>query len=485
MNPQPNASNQLPNRWTNEFLDSMRQVTDPLADQVVAELFKQGQITAVNDLLLHLVNNDQIIPDQLPPVVQDYLKTQINLPPWADLKKLQLAEEFFADYGMLICLSLICASLPECYANARGVEVLRFTARLKTDAQRRIAETAQMIIDVNSVGGLGAEGKGIRTVQKVRLMHAAIRHFLSAREDWNPDWGKPINQEDMAMTLMAFSWTVIECLKKFSILVTPEQAEAYLHSWKVVGHLMGLRDDMLPENYDDAGALLAAVHDRQFKAGDAGREMADALIKLMEYQIPGNFFDGFPATLIRYLLDEEMGDLLGIPADDWTKKLIGPFRALAGLQEDEVEQSVVMRKVVDIFSREFLEGLIWLERGGTRAPFKIPEQLRENWQLQTDPPGFRNLQTSFFAVIGKVFNSVLAFILGRAVLTLLVPTVALLVILILITAPLVNDAAPLGMFSLELARTAERVQTVISSWNEQNQLRAIFSLGLGFILTLL
>ncbi|HQR33674.1 MAG TPA: oxygenase MpaB family protein [Blastocatellia bacterium] len=481
MNPQPNPSNQLPNRWTDDFLNSMRQVTDPVADQVVAELFKQRDVAAVNDLMMHLVKDDQVIPDQLPPVVKNYLNAQFSLPPWADQRKLQIAEELFADYGMLICLSLLCASLPECYANARGVHVLRFTARLKTDTQRRIAETAQMVIDVNSLGGLGPDGNGIRTVQKVRLMHATIRNFLTGNKDWNSDWGQPINQEDMAMTMMAFSFTVIECLKKFGIQVTPEQAEAYLHSWKVVGHLLGLRDEMLPENMDDAGALLAAIHRRQFEFSDDGKDMAEALVALMENQLPGTFFDGFAPTLIRYLLGDEMGDLLRLPQTDWTKKLIGPFRELCGLEQDEVEESVVMRKVVDVAGREFLKGLVWLERGGTRAPFKIPQHLRERWHVPV-PARFRTLQSSLLATIGHVFKSLLTFLLGRVTLVMLVPTLALLAILLWITFPLINATAPLGMFSLELAGTAEQAQAVISSWNAPSQLRAIFSLGLGFIL---
>lgn len=202
MNLQPNASN----RWTDELLDKMRQQTDPVAEAVVAEIFNQGYAQNVNALMLQLIENDQLPPDGLPSAVKDYLNNQFDLPKWADQDKLQIAEELFADQGMLICLSLICASLPECYANANGVHALRMTARLKDDTRRRVAETAQMVLDVNAVGGFGPNGKGIRTIQKVRLMHATIRHFLLASTEWKPEWGQPINQEDMAMTLMTFSF---------------------------------------------------------------------------------------------------------------------------------------------------------------------------------------------------------------------------------------------------------------------------------------
>jgi hypothetical protein len=75
-------------------------------------------------------------------------------------------------------------------------------------------ETGQFLIDVLTVGGLDDEhGKGRRTIQRVRLMHAAVRHLIMARNDqgappvcgdepplWHKDWGTPIGQEDLAGT---------------------------------------------------------------------------------------------------------------------------------------------------------------------------------------------------------------------------------------------------------------------------------------------
>ena len=52
-------------QWTDAFLDSMRQVTDPLGDDAVHDLFLEGDIDAVNALLHELVKNDQMIPDRL------------------------------------------------------------------------------------------------------------------------------------------------------------------------------------------------------------------------------------------------------------------------------------------------------------------------------------------------------------------------------------------------------------------------------------
>ena len=93
-----------------------------------------------------------------------------------------------------------------------GIVIYR-TAQLYTNPRRRIVETSQMIIDVMQEGGLEPGGYGVRTAQKVRLMHAGVRHLLLQR-DWNPAWGVPINQEDLAGTLASFSAMVLDGLMK-------------------------------------------------------------------------------------------------------------------------------------------------------------------------------------------------------------------------------------------------------------------------------
>src|SRR5436190_19317604 len=99
-----------------------------------------------------------------------------------------------------------------------------------TKMMRRLLETSQMVINVMSEGGLDLNGAGIITVKKVRLYHAAIRYFLlnSGRDSaaWDSEvYGKPINQEEMAGTLMAFSALVINGLTQVGVELTKEQKE--------------------------------------------------------------------------------------------------------------------------------------------------------------------------------------------------------------------------------------------------------------------
>lgn len=372
-------------QWTNDFLDSMRSVTDPPADQAVRELFEQGEVGAVNQLMSDMLKNDQLVPEALPPCIRRYIEKSERLPEWADANKISQAEDFFARNGMLIGMTLLFSSLPMCYACAKGVQVLSLTARLETDAKRRVAETSQMIIHVMVPGGLSATGRGVDEAQKVRLMHAAVRHLINQSGHWDSSWGAPINQEDLAGTLLSFSFLPTTSLEKLGINVLPEEAEAYLHAWNVVGHVMGVKSELLPANMNEANQLVDLIGKRNFEASEAGREMTSALIEMVDDTLPGSIFKGFPATMIRFLNGDQVADIVGVTSVDWTRKLIGPIGKIFGRIEGEEDRSRILGVVSEHFGRAFMESFSWIDRGGHRAPFEIPDVLREQWNLKAHP----------------------------------------------------------------------------------------------------
>ena len=172
--------------WTDTFLDPMRQLGDSPADIAIASLFAEGDIQSVNALMRNLVENEDF-SDSLPPAVSNFLRTTEDLPPWANTDLIKAGEDVFWEWGPQLVLVLLCYSLPYCYAGRKGVQVLAMTSRLSGNATRRIIETAQMLVDVFRPGGLTSpDGRGRRTIQKVRLMHAAVRHLASKSPSWNP-----------------------------------------------------------------------------------------------------------------------------------------------------------------------------------------------------------------------------------------------------------------------------------------------------------
>jgi len=380
-------------RWTDALLDRMRELGDPVADAPVAAALERGDVDAVNAIMHTLVRTDQPVPDQLPDDIGAYLAETLPLPEWADMRKIKRAQQLFETWGLQIAICLFCASLPSSYAAADGVKVLYLTARLDTDARRRVMETGQFLIDVLTVGGLDENGKGRRTIQRVRLMHAAVRHLIKARNEqqpglWDPNWGTPINQEDLAGTLLAFSYVVADPMRRLGVRVPAKDADAYLHLWNVIGHLLGVRDELLVRGISDAAALVDAIRRRQFRASPEGQDMTDALLNLLDEMTPFHRFDDTIPPLIRHLIGDETSDLLLVPKSDLVDDL-GRLQRIAkwffvhvfGRSERDSPRYQLVSRMVRPFGHDLLHGLFRLERGGERAPFDIPKHLARSWEL--------------------------------------------------------------------------------------------------------
>src|SRR6476620_3363724 len=179
----PDVANTFP--WTDALLEPMRNVGDPLADAVVAELFAKAEVSAVNELMKNLITNEFPEPASLPASVRDYLEHTDQLPKWADRDLIERGEHVFWRYGPKLVLIFHCYALPFDYLGRHGVQVLALTTRLLSNPMRRILEVSQFLVDIMQSGGLTApDGRGRRAIQKVRLMHAAVRKLAAEAPTW-------------------------------------------------------------------------------------------------------------------------------------------------------------------------------------------------------------------------------------------------------------------------------------------------------------
>lgn len=366
---------------TDNLLDAARLRGDALADQTVAAIFDDGNTAAVNQLLGALMRDDQS-PGALPPVVLDYLANTGETV--ARTRESAAAGEWlFADHGPEIMALLCCYSLPSSYAAKKGVQVLHRTAYLAKRPNRRLFETAQFIVDVMSPGGLGPKGRGVRTAQKVRLMHAAIRHLILT--DTSRPWdtaalGVPINQEDLLGTLMTFSWIILDGLARLGVKVSPDQQQAYLDTWLVVGQLMGIEKALLPATVAEAKVVTASIERRQVAESPEGREMMAALLAMMQGNVP-RAFHTVPGCLIRECLPPAVAQFLGVPLHRFEEEIIRlAERALLPL-ERFVDLEAKRRALVRGFSVHLMGWMINVETDGRPTKFTLPQSLTEAWQM--------------------------------------------------------------------------------------------------------
>jgi hypothetical protein len=368
------------NKWNDGLLDQMRMLGDPDADMIVKDLVASGKLESANYLMKTLVRYDMPPPDGLPQELITYLDTAGRVSA-EDFKTLKSGQRLFNRYGHLILLILVCGSLPTTYAARKGVKVLKGTGRLLINPNRRLWETAQMVVNIMGPGGLSPTGKGVRTAQKVRLMHAAIRHLLLTES--NPAWnveelGVPVNQEDLAGTLLVFSYFVLEGLKEFGVWIDPKERWGYFRTWQIVGRIMGVVPELIPADLDEAAELNSLICQRQFGTSQEGRDMLLALLFLLRENTPQPIIWA-PAATMRYLVPPDAANMIGIPRDPFgcfTVRLLATLNKLASRALGRhARHPLFFRR----FGLEVTEWLIRIDRGDDRAHFYIPTHLQTYW----------------------------------------------------------------------------------------------------------
>jgi hypothetical protein len=372
--------------WDDAFLDGLRTQADPPADSVIAGLFSGTQ--DASSAFRALVVQQHEVAD---PALTAFLEAPQDPPTWVDSDLVAAGQECFARWGSHVFTALYAAALPSAYACCRGVQVLGLTARLETDAKRRLNETAQFHLDVMEPGGLNADGRGFSDVRHVRLMHAAVRWLIhnDPRVTWDPAWGTPINQEDLLETLLTFTEIVFEVFDRTGIVYTEDDANAYLHTWSLIGHYLGIREELLPLVRSQTSVLMPIVRRRQFGPSESGRVLMAALLEQGTRLAPPGL-RGWPAATVRYYVGDATADLLQVPKADWTKNLFGPLADLS------------RRMSLEDLHRRFLQGLsekigfgmlslaVRAERYGDRPPFAIPTSLATRWNIPPHKGGGGN-----------------------------------------------------------------------------------------------
>lgn len=384
----------------------MQQTADLRADATIKFIFATNGINGVNALWIHLLTNEDLVPPDAPAELRDYFDKTGSLPSWTDKELIARAEDFFEQYGPYYLVSLLAASLPECYALKNEAAVLGTTRELEQHAYRRVFETTQLVVDVMRQEGL-CSGRGVRAAQKVRLMHAAIRHLIlntaSGKREvapksftdaiaQMPPWdvaasGQPINQELIAYTLLTFSFTALRSLEKLKFSLCEEDELAVLHCWNVVGAVMGLDERMMAFTFEDAQFLFEKIKKRHLASSEDGQHLTRALLtcsrKIIDHEteglVPSFLTRRFPAAVTRVLLDKATRKALKIPWLGPLEFLMFWFLRLLALVSKRA-YSWLLTLTGLRFGQAIVLHLTKLPRGN-RLLFAIPDHLADAWKI--------------------------------------------------------------------------------------------------------
>jgi hypothetical protein len=314
-------------------------------------------------------------PGELPAPLVAMHQWLREVPFWFDEARADAGGEVLLRHGLLSGFVLGFKSLVLGYCSPAGNKPLAFSGRLTGDVNRRLAETARFVEAVSYPGGTRFGSPGFTATVRVRLIHARVRHALRHSPKWRAaDWGAPINQYDMAGTVLLFSSVLIAGLRELGVKVSVEEEAANLHLWRYVGRLMGVDEELLSTSPEEAHLLWASIEATEGEPDADSRRLTHALIVdgAERENAPPAAID-FGYAMCRHLVGERHANQLGLPRSRWDlapwvmKQLVGRVDSATRLLPGAREQALKL-------GAKYWRRTVELTFGQREVPFELPVQ---------------------------------------------------------------------------------------------------------------
>ncbi|MFI6870046.1 oxygenase MpaB family protein [Nocardia sp. NPDC050406] len=308
-------------------------VWDPEADQLVAGLIDRGEVPHVNNLLRTWTRNGQPLPAGLPNELRDFMEYARQLPQWADHGKLATAVQFNKKRGLYLGVLYGLASGMMSTVIPKEAKAVYYS-KGGHDLKDRISKTAKLGYDIGTYNAYAPDGEMVVTCVKTRLVHAAVRHLLPQSPHWahSAEEEIPISQNDMMVTWHSLPTTVMRHLTAWRVPIPPAESDAFLHSWQVAAHMLGIRDEYIPNTWADANSQAAQVLDPILAPTPEGAKLADRLLRLGTQLDLALLTKPVLGAFTRFLLGDQIADGLGIAREPVWDPLLrvswGPFIAV-------------------------------------------------------------------------------------------------------------------------------------------------------------
>ncbi|MEZ0094366.1 oxygenase MpaB family protein [Streptacidiphilus sp. EB129] len=361
--------------------DTLRGEGDPLADRVVAELLDTGEIAHANQVLHGLRRNDQSVAEDLPQVLRDYLTATNPVPAWVDPERITRVHQFFRHDGVHVASALSLGGMVASYASPLGAKLLHTTHRLD-HPHRRLSETTQFLLHMMAKDPLGPHGQLIPAIQKVRLIHAAVRQLLLRGGHWDvARHGVPICQEDLLGATLIFSVTVLDGMERLGVRCTAQEAEDYYYTWRVVGVMLGLRPEAIPETLDQARQTWARMAPQHLGPSPEGIALTGSLLDFYHQITPPGAHGAIPA-LARAMVGPRTADWMQVPPSRWDKTLAKAARWEERANRAE-DHHALARTVLDHVGQIMLNREVRRVTHGQSTEFDIPQDLDTTTDIPT------------------------------------------------------------------------------------------------------
>lgn len=380
-------------RWTPQVLARMREQGDDEADEALRAAMAHGDIPAINRLFGSFSAESGAISPQAPQSFRDFVAKTSPLPPGIDRERAARGGCVLLEHATLSSLALLLYSLPYGYAAPRLANVLDLTQNLERRTYLRTLGVLQMLVNICRPDAFAPDGAAVRTAQKLRLLHAGVRHVVRRRlPGYQHDFGTPLSQFDLVFTLMTFSVIVIDGVARLGAKWSEQQAADYFYLWQMYGHLIGIEPEFMPRTVEEGRAFCRAYeqHFAEAAQNEAGVRLAKADLQMMRKLMPTWLkwlgFRPAPRIYLIRMVGKEGARRVGVRGHAGSVLLQWIVLEIPALLQRIVGHLPLERKLHAWLSRLFFTGLIDAGRGG-EVKFSVPTSLQELRRLDlAEPP---------------------------------------------------------------------------------------------------
>ena len=227
---------------------------DEIGDEVVKDVYFKKKYSEASREIENYIRNGVSDNDDVPQSVKNLFRQTQKIPDWLDYDLMKSGAELCMRSNLDSLISLRDYCLIGGYDYAFLSKPLIVTEALKKGAVKRLSETLDFWVNVTRYDALEIHRKGYEFAIKTRLIHSYARLSIKKHyKKWDTEnWGEPINSWDMMATYVGFSLVFLHSLHKFGNTISEAEEKGLFHLWKYVGYLLGIPENLLPDNKKQA-----------------------------------------------------------------------------------------------------------------------------------------------------------------------------------------------------------------------------------------
>jgi hypothetical protein len=335
-------------------LEAGLHIGDPPADDVIDEML------ALDDYgwrdVQRILDDPLALIDDAPHCLRVLLDTASTPPPWFDAALAQAGGRAWWKFGTLQSSTLY-QSLIYGY-QARGfVRPLAATGRFEEHTYDRVLGTGRWVALATAPGQMLPGNAGWAQTIRIRLIHAMVRHHLVNEDGWDvAEWGVPISQTYSALTIGGgFLALPMEVARDLGIQYSAAEHEAIAHLWRWIGWVVGVGEELLPNNFGAAKELFDVGAQFDLEPDEASKTLTRALLR-EGYRIDLPLMPGPMAAMMNFVLRPMLSMSFSSISTRWMDK---PSAGRMGLRRTPLHHIVdVARPAVRVREAARVIGLL-------------------------------------------------------------------------------------------------------------------------------